>query len=54
MLTTEQKACNDETWHHINRVQHYINIFVKELISRVEAGESLLIALDLQRLMVEP
>lgn len=34
MLTIEQKACNDETWTHINRVQYYINIFVKELIDR--------------------
>lgn len=39
MLTIEQKACNDETWHHINRVQHYINIFVKELIDRAIAHD---------------
>lgn len=34
MLTIEQKACNDETWKHINRVQHYLNLFIKELLDR--------------------
>lgn len=34
MLTTEQKACNAETWQHINKVQHFLNLFIKELIDR--------------------
>ena len=33
-LTLEQKACNHETWTHINRVQHYIQMVVKELLDR--------------------
>lgn len=34
MLTLEEKACNHETWTHINRVQFYLNLFVKELLDR--------------------
>ena len=34
MLTIEQKACNDETWKHINQVQYFINLFIKELLDR--------------------
>lgn len=34
MLTLEQKACNYETSLHINRVHHYINMVVKELLDR--------------------
>lgn len=36
MLTIEQQACNNITWHHINRVQHFLNIMVKDLIDRGE------------------
>lgn len=34
MLTLEQKACNHETWKHINKVQYYLNLFIKELLDR--------------------
>jgi hypothetical protein len=34
MLTIEQKVCNSETWVHINKVQYYLNLFIKELIDR--------------------
>ncbi len=36
MLTIEQQAENSKTWHHINRVQHFINKCVTELINRAE------------------
>jgi hypothetical protein len=34
MLTIEEKACNSETWTHINKVQFYLNLFIKELLDR--------------------
>ncbi len=34
MLTTEQKACNHETWAHINRVQFWLNYIIKDLMDR--------------------
>jgi hypothetical protein len=34
MLTLEQKACNHETWTHINKVQYFINLFIKDLMDR--------------------
>ena len=33
-LTLEQKACNAETWKHINTVQYYLNHVIKELMDR--------------------
>lgn len=33
-LSLEEKACNDETWKHIHRVQHYLNGFAIDLIER--------------------
>ncbi len=34
MLTLEQKACNAETHDHINKVQYYVNLFIKDLMDR--------------------
>lgn len=34
MLTLEQKACNAETLEHILKVNHYLNLFIKELLTR--------------------
>jgi hypothetical protein len=34
-LTLEQKACNHETWRHINRVQFYLKKVVKILLDRM-------------------
>ena len=33
-LTLEQQACNYETYEHINWVQHFIQILVKDLLDR--------------------
>ncbi len=33
-LTVEQHAANDDTWHHIHRVQELINAIAFELIKR--------------------
>ncbi len=34
MLTTEQKACNADTYDHINKVQYFLNKFIKDLLDR--------------------
>jgi hypothetical protein len=33
-LSLEEKACNDDTWKHIHRVQYYLNGFAIDLIER--------------------
>ena len=33
-LTLEQQACNAETYEHIQKVQHFIQIMVKDLLER--------------------
>lgn len=33
-LTLEQKATNDDTWHHIHRVQQLIGICIVDLLNR--------------------
>jgi hypothetical protein len=35
-LTLEQRATNDDTWHHINKVQKYVNNAVVQLIRRAQ------------------
>lgn len=36
MLTLEEKACNYDTFRHIERVRNLLNICVKELLDRAE------------------
>jgi hypothetical protein len=39
MLTIEQKACNFETHQHINKVQYYINVVIKDLLDRANVHD---------------
>lgn len=39
MLSLEQKACNFETYEHINKVQYYINVVIKELLDRANVHD---------------
>ena len=36
MLSLEQKACNNDTFRHIERVRNLLNVMVMELLSRGE------------------
>lgn len=35
-LTLEQRAANHATWRHIQRVQHYLHVVIRDLLNRAE------------------